>query len=223
MSASASAPRPRWRTSSLQVLPGEAQRAGRSQRRRKSTLVSLLTGLTRPDRRADPVRRAGRSFRVQPLAPAYAVACVYQSPRSSRPVVAENLFPQSPGRAHLWKALRARAQKLLETMGDRGRRRDRSAQADGRAAADRENRPGAVFRRPFIILDEPTAQLDGAGIRPADGWLAAMRSAGSPSCSSRTICRRSTRPARTVTVLRDAAHHQPHRSPTSATTHWSRR
>ncbi|ATL71768.1 multidrug ABC transporter ATP-binding protein [Nocardia terpenica] len=135
----------------------------------KSTLVSILTGLATPDE--GEVR-----FQGEP-APAPAdrdgwrsrVACVYQHstiiPELS---VAENLFVNRQGlggRVIRWRTLRARARELLDTW---------SVPVDVDTVARElsvEHRQLVEIARSlshgtrFIILDEPTAQLDGPAIK----------------------------------------------------------
>ncbi len=135
----------------------------------KSTLVSILTGLTAPDE--------GRvRFQGQP-APAPGdrdawrsrVACVYQHSTIIPDLsVAENLFINRQGqggRIIHWRNVKSRARELLETW---------SVPVDVNTPARElsvENRQLVEIARSlshgtrFIILDEPTAQLDGAAIK----------------------------------------------------------
>src|SRR3982074_1085320 len=107
---------------SLHVLPGECHGLVGRNGAGKSTLVSLLTGLTRPDRGS--VRLAG-----QP-APGLAdrgawlqrVACAYQPAVVVAPLtVAENVFLTRPtaGESQLvnWNAMRSRAHDLMLDWG----------------------------------------------------------------------------------------------------------
>jgi simple sugar transport system ATP-binding protein len=135
----------------------------------KSTLVSILTGLQNPDsgtvlfdgEPAPPIsdRDAWRSK----------VACVYQkSTIIPELTVAENLFLNrhalGPRRLISWSALRREATALLQTW---------SVDVDAnRTAADLtveqrqlvEIARALSFEARFIILDEPTAQLDSPAI-----------------------------------------------------------
>ncbi|WP_436535851.1 sugar ABC transporter ATP-binding protein [Actinoplanes sp. HUAS TT8] len=135
----------------------------------KSTLVSILTGLLAPDE--GTVTFAGRpaprpadrnAWRRQ-------VACVYQkSTIIPALTVAENLFLNryDRGRGGLiaWSTLRRRAAQLLATW---------SVDVDPQTLAGDlpveqrqfvEIARALSFGARFIILDEPTAQLDGAAI-----------------------------------------------------------
>jgi len=135
----------------------------------KSTLVSVLTGLQAPD-------EGVITFGGEP-APRLAdrdawrrrVACVYQkSTIIPELTVAENLFlnRHDHGRSGLisWKTVRGKARELLDTW---------SVDVDVRLPAgdlDVEQRQFVEIARAlsfgarFIILDEPTAQLDAAAI-----------------------------------------------------------
>ena len=135
----------------------------------KSTLVSILTGLQAADE--GEVRFGGEP--APPLTNRDAwqskVACVYQHSTIIPDLsVAENLFinRQAGGRRLIhWKALRRQARDILDAW---------SVPVDERAEAgdlDVEQRQMVEIARSlsygarFIILDEPTAKLDGAAIK----------------------------------------------------------
>jgi simple sugar transport system ATP-binding protein len=170
--------------------------------------VSILTGLLQPD--------SGRvEFGGEPSPPVYQrdawrskVACVYQRstviPALS---IAENLFlNRQPSRRAVigWRTLRSEAQRLVDEW-DIGV--DVADLADVLSVEQRqmvEIARALSFGTKFIILDEPTAQLDGRGIERLFDRLRALR-AGGISCLFIShhlaeifeICQ-------TVTVLRDA-------------------
>jgi simple sugar transport system ATP-binding protein len=149
----------------------------------KSTMVGILTGLHAPDEGA--VAFAGRP--APPLGDRAAwrllVACVYQKstiiPTLS---VAENLFlnrhARGPGRLIRWGALRREAARLLAEW---------SVDVDVRQPASAltveqrqfvEIARALSFGARFIILDEPTAQLDAAGINRLFERIRTLRAQG---------------------------------------------
>ncbi|MFI2710704.1 sugar ABC transporter ATP-binding protein [Micromonospora sp. NPDC018662] len=151
------------------VRPGETHALVGRNGAGKSTLVGILTGLQAPDDGA--VAFDGRP--APPLGDRDAwrqrVACVYQkSTIIPTLTVAENLFlnrhDRGPGGLIRWSRLRRAAEELLATW---------SVDVDVRQPASTlsveqrqfvEIARALSFGARFIILDEPTAQLDGAGI-----------------------------------------------------------
>jgi simple sugar transport system ATP-binding protein len=153
----------------LDVRPGECHGLVGRNGAGKSTLVSLLTGLSRPDRGS--VRLAGQpapglADRGAWLARA---ACVYQRSMVVPPLtVAENVFLNRPtsGNDSLvnWRAMRGRAHELMLDWG---------FDIDVDQAADRltvEQRQIVEIARALsigarlLILDEPTAALEKAAV-----------------------------------------------------------
>lgn len=135
----------------------------------KSTLVSVLTGLQAPDEGTvafggEPAPRLGDrdAWRRR-------VACVYQkSTIIPELTVAENLFlnrhDHGAGRLISWQATRRRAQDLLSTWSVDV---DPQSPAGDLSVEQRqfvEIARALSFGARFIILDEPTAQLDAAAI-----------------------------------------------------------
>ncbi|WP_086822162.1 sugar ABC transporter ATP-binding protein [Allokutzneria sp. NRRL B-24872] len=177
----------------------------------KSTLVSILTGLNRAD--------AGSvTFGGDP-APALAdrdawrrkVACVYQkSTIIPALTVAENLFinRQSLERRSLisWKSLRTKASEVLSSYG---------VDVDpARPAADLtveqrqlvEIARALSFGARFIILDEPTAQLDGPAIERLFERMRGLQDSGVTFLFISHHLQEIFEICQTVTVFRDARH-----------------
>jgi simple sugar transport system ATP-binding protein len=195
----------------LRVAPGESHALVGRNGAGKSTLVSILTGLQRPD--------AGQvSFDGQPAPPAsdptawrQHVACVYQKstviPTLS---VAENLYLNRQDLAGngwvSWSALRARAADLLETWGIDVDPRVDAGSLTVEQRQTLEIARALSFGARFIILDEPTAQLDGAGINRLFGRLRALREAGVAFLFISHHLQEIYEICQTVTVYRDARH-----------------
>jgi simple sugar transport system ATP-binding protein len=173
----------------------------------KSTLVSLLTGLQAPD--TGEVRFAGAP------APALGdregwrerVACVYQkSTIIPSLTVAENLFLNRQGRFISWRGLRERAYEALEEW---------SVDVDPQTlAADLEVEQRQLveiaralsFGARFVILDEPTAQLDGAAIARLFERIRALQAQGVTFLFISHHLQEVYELCDTVTVFRDARH-----------------
>src|SRR5215467_9140847 len=194
------------------VAPGEAHALVGRNGAGKSTMVSILTGLTRPDE--GQVR-----FDGQPAPPPgdrgawrRRVACVYQKstiiPTLS---VAENLYlnrQHTGGRfgAISWKRMHEGAGVLL---GSWGIDVDPRALAGDLAVEQRQTVEIAralSFGARFIILDEPTAQLDGAGINRLFDRLRGLQAAGVAFLFISHHLQEVYEICQTVTVYRDARH-----------------
>jgi simple sugar transport system ATP-binding protein len=193
---------------SLRVNQGEVHALVGRNGAGKSTLVSVLTGLLAPD--SGSVELGGEPS--PPLADREAwrrkVACVYQKstviPSLS---VAENLFLNRQGGGLIsWSALRRRAAELLGTW---------EVDVDVRLPARKlgvEQRQLVEIARAlshgsrFIILDEPTAQLDGNAIERLFARMRALRSAGVTFLFISHHLDEVYEVCDTVTVLRDARH-----------------
>jgi simple sugar transport system ATP-binding protein len=194
----------------LRVRPGESHALVGRNGAGKSTLVSILTGLQRPD--AGEVRFDGQPAPPvsEPAAWRRHVACVYQRstiiPTLS---VAENLYLNRQdlgGRGISWPALRKRAADLLDTWGI-----DVDPRADAGSLTVEQRQTCEIaralsFGARFIILDEPTAQLDGAGINRLFDRLRAMREAGVAFLFISHHLQEIYEICQTVTVYRDAKH-----------------
>ncbi|MEV0174144.1 sugar ABC transporter ATP-binding protein [Streptomyces sp. NPDC050803] len=153
----------------ITIRPGETHALVGRNGAGKSTLVSVLTGLHAADE--GTVTFGGRPAPRLSDRDAWRqrVACVYQkSTIIPTLTVAENLFlnrhDQGRGRLISWQATRRRAQDLLSTW---------SVDVDPQTPASElsveqrqfvEIARALSFGARFIILDEPTAQLDAAAI-----------------------------------------------------------
>ncbi|MEV5717595.1 sugar ABC transporter ATP-binding protein [Amycolatopsis mediterranei] len=194
----------------LTVLPGQTHALVGRNGAGKSTLVSVLTGLTEPD--AGTVRLDGEP------APALAdrdawrsrVACVYQRstiiPELS---VAENLFlnrQETRGGFVRWAALRRSATELLErwSVDVDVHRPARELSVEQRQFV--EIARALSFGARFVILDEPTAQLDGAAITRLFGHIAELQRQGVTFLFISHHLQEVYEICDTVTVYRDARH-----------------
>jgi simple sugar transport system ATP-binding protein len=194
----------------LTVLPGESHALVGRNGAGKSTLVAALTGLIAPD--------AGSiTFDGEP-APALAdragwrrrVACVYQhSTIIPDLTVAENLFiNRQPTERGLisWSRLKREAAELLA-------RWHVEASVDARAGdLGIEQRQLVEIARAlsygarFIILDEPTAQLDGNAIKRLFSRMRELQAQGITFLFISHHLQEVYEICQAVTVLRDARH-----------------
>ena len=191
----------------ITIAPGETHALVGRNGAGKSTLVSILTGLQRAD--------AGEvSFAGEP-APALSdrdgwrrlVACVYQkSTIIPTLTVAENLFLNRQGTFVNWRSLRRRAGDLLDGYGvdvD-------PARVAGELTVEQrqlvEIARALSFGARFIILDEPTAQLDAAAIERLFGRMRQLREGGVTFLFISHHLQEVYEVCQTVTVFRDARH-----------------
>ncbi|MFD5596599.1 sugar ABC transporter ATP-binding protein [Streptomyces griseorubiginosus] len=192
----------------LTVLPGESHALVGRNGAGKSTLVSVLTGLQAPDE--GTVRFDGEL--APPLADRDAwrakVACVYQKPTVvTELTVAENLFinRQPLKRGFIsWRALRAQAAELLDTWDVRV---DPDARTADLKVEDRqmvEIARALSFGARFIVLDEPTAQLDNREIERLFDRMRALQDSGVTFLFISHHLQEVYEVCQTVTVLRDA-------------------
>jgi len=193
---------------SLEVTGGQVHALVGRNGAGKSTLVSVLTGLVAPD--SGTVEFAGEP--APPLADREAwrgrVACVYQRstviPSLS---VAENLFLNRQGSGLIsWGSLRRKARELLDAW---------EVDVDVRVPAERlsvEHRQLVEIARAlshgsrFIVLDEPTAQLDGSAIERLFTRMRSLRESGVTFLFISHHLDEVYEVCDTVTVLRDARH-----------------
>ncbi|MEV1022826.1 sugar ABC transporter ATP-binding protein [Streptomyces sp. NPDC050264] len=175
----------------------------------KSTLVTVLTGLQAPDagtllfdgEPAPPLgdREAWRSK----------VACVYQKPTVVPELtVAENLFiNRQPGARRgffSWKKLHAEAAGLLDTWDIRVDPEARTAdlKVEDRQMVEIARALSGGAR--FIVLDEPTAQLDNREIERLFARMRALQDSGVTFLFISHHLQEVYEVCQTVTVLRDA-------------------
>ncbi|MCQ4212106.1 sugar ABC transporter ATP-binding protein [Streptomyces longispororuber] len=175
----------------------------------KSTLVTVLTGLQAPDAGSllfdgEPAPPLGdrEAWRAK-------VACVYQKPTVVPELtVAENLFinrqPDSRRGFFSWKKLRTEAEQLLHTW-------DIHVDPDARTADLKvEDRQMVEIARAlsggarFIVLDEPTAQLDNKEIERLFARMRALQDSGVTFLFISHHLQEVYEVCQTVTVLRDA-------------------
>jgi simple sugar transport system ATP-binding protein len=193
----------------LTVLPGESHALVGRNGAGKSTLVNILTGLQAPDE--GTVRFDGEP------APALAdrdawrrkVACVYQRPTVVPELtVAENLFinRQPTGRGGLisWRRLRAEAAEVLDTWDVHVDPEARTADLQVEDRQMVEIARALSFGARFIVLDEPTAQLDNREIERLFTRMRALQESGVTFLFISHHLQEVYEVCQTVTVLRDA-------------------
>ncbi|MEU3984192.1 sugar ABC transporter ATP-binding protein [Streptomyces sp. NPDC026672] len=192
----------------LTVLPGESHALVGRNGAGKSTLVNVLTGLQAPD-------EGTVSFDGEP-APALAdrdawrskVACVYQKPTVVPELtVAENLFiNRQPLRRGLitWRRLRSEAAELLDTWDVRVDPEARTADLKVEDRQMVEIARSLSFGARFIILDEPTAQLDNREIERLFARMRSLQESGVTFLFISHHLQEVYEVCQTVTVLRDA-------------------
>lgn len=174
----------------------------------KSTLVSILTGLQAAD--SGEVAFFGRPAPALSDREAWRrnVACVYQRSTIMPALsVAENLFVNRQGNGLIsWPRLRRQARELLEPFGVDV---DVTTLASNLTVEQRQlveiARAMSVGAR-FIILDEPTAQLDGPAIERLFERLRALQDNGITFLFISHHLAEIYEVCQTVTVFRDARH-----------------
>ena len=194
----------------IRVVPGESHALVGRNGAGKSTLVGILTGLRVPD--TGEIRFSGE--RAPPVADREAwrqrVACVYQhSTIIPDLTVAENLFVnRQPTQRGLisWNAVRRQARELLErwnvSVSENMRAGDLRVEARQLVEIARALSYGARF----IILDEPTAQLDGEEIKRLFVRMRELQAQGVTFLFISHHLQEVYEICQAVTVLRDARH-----------------
>ncbi|MFJ9815166.1 sugar ABC transporter ATP-binding protein [Streptomyces sp. NPDC101151] len=192
----------------LTVLPGESHALVGRNGAGKSTLVNILTGLQAPDE--GTVRFDGEP--APPLADRDAwrrrVACVYQHPTVVPELtVAENLFinrqPRHRGLIS-WRRLRSEAADLLHTWDVHVDPEARTADLKVEDRQMVEIARALSFGARFIVLDEPTAQLDNREIERLFGRMRGLQDSGVTFLFISHHLQEVYEVCQTVTVLRDA-------------------
>ncbi|MFK0104293.1 sugar ABC transporter ATP-binding protein [Streptomyces sp. NPDC091217] len=192
----------------LTVLPGESHALVGRNGAGKSTLVNVLTGLQAPDE--GRVRFDGEP--APPLADRDAwrrkVACVYQKPTVVPELtVAENLFiNRQPLHRGLisWRRLRKEAAALLDTWDVHVDPEARTADLKVEDRQMVEIARALSFGARFIVLDEPTAQLDNREIERLFSRMRALQDSGVTFLFISHHLQEVYEVCQTVTVLRDA-------------------
>ena len=192
----------------LTVLPGESHALVGRNGAGKSTLVRILTGLQASDE--GTVRFDGEP--APPLADRDAwrrkVACVYQHPTVVPELtVAENLFiNRQPLRRGFisWRRLRAEAADLLATWDVHVDPEVRTADLKVEDRQMVEIARALSFGARFIILDEPTAQLDNREIERLFTRMRTLQDSGVTFLFISHHLQEVYEVCQTVTVLRDA-------------------
>ncbi|HWA80552.1 MAG TPA: sugar ABC transporter ATP-binding protein [Acetobacteraceae bacterium] len=196
------------RNVSISIRAGESRALVGRNGAGKSTLVALLTGLIAPD--SGEVRLAGapapgladrRAWRER-------VACVFQrSTLVPTLTVAENLFlnaqPTLGGFWVRWPALRQRAEAVLEEW---GLEIDVTEEAERLTVEQRqivEIARALLQGNRFMILDEPTAELEGRAVGRLFDRVRRLQDGGVTFLYISHHLEEIYEVCRTVTVLRD--------------------
>jgi simple sugar transport system ATP-binding protein len=194
----------------IRVMPGESHALVGRNGAGKSTLVGILTGLREPD--SGEVRFSGEP--APPVSDREAwrqrVACVYQhSTIIPDLTVAENLLVnRQPTRHGLisWNAVRRQARNILDhwnvAVSEDMRAGDLKVEARQLVEIARALSYGARF----IILDEPTAQLDGDEIKRLFIRMRELQAQGVTFLFISHHLQEVYEICQAVTVLRDARH-----------------
>ncbi|MCW8097004.1 sugar ABC transporter ATP-binding protein [Streptomyces tauricus] len=175
----------------------------------KSTLVTVLTGLQAPDEGTVRFDGAPAPALTDRDAWRRKVACVYQKPTVVPELtVAENLFinrqPQGRGGFISWRRLRSEAAEVLDTWDVRVDPEARTADLKVEDRQMVEIARALSFGARFIVLDEPTAQLDNREIERLFTRMRALQESGVTFLFISHHLQEVYEVCQTVTVLRDA-------------------
>lgn len=194
----------------IRVMHGESHAVVGRNGAGKSTLVGVLTGLVAPD--AGEVKFSGMASPSisDRMAWRRHVACVYQHSTIVPDLsVAENLFigdlPRRDGFIS-WKLVRRKAQSVLEQWGIEVSCDQRAGDLDIEARQMVEIARSLSAGTRFIILDEPTAQLDGDEISRLFKKIQTLQEAGVTFLFISHHLQEIYEICQTVTVMRDARH-----------------
>ena len=194
----------------IRVMPGESHALVGRNGAGKSTLVGILTGLRAPD--TGEVRFAGQP--APPVADREGwrqhVACVYQhSTIIPDLTVGENLFinhqPQKSGIIN-WSTLERRAQEVLDRWNVNVPQDMRAGDLKVEERQLVEIARALSYGARFIILDEPTAQLDGDEIKRLFTRIRELQAQGVTFLFISHHLQEVYEICQQVTVLRDARH-----------------
>jgi simple sugar transport system ATP-binding protein len=194
----------------IRVMSGESHALVGRNGAGKSTLVGILTGLRAPD--TGEVRFGGQP--APPVADREAwrqhVACVYQhSTIIPDLTVGENLFiNHQPTRRGLisWSALRQQAQDVLDRWNVNVPQDMRAGDLKVEERQLVEIARALSYGARFIILDEPTAQLDGDEIKRLFVRIRELQAQGVTFLFISHHLQEVYEICQQVTVLRDARH-----------------
>ncbi|NUR60591.1 MAG: sugar ABC transporter ATP-binding protein [Catenulispora sp.] len=198
------------RAAHITVEPGQTHALVGRNGAGKSTLVSVLTGLQAPDEGeiafggAPAPRLADRdAWRRQ-------VVCVYQkSTIIAQLTVAENLFLNRHARSRgliAWRTLRRQAADLLAAWSVDVTADTVAAELSVEQRQFVEIARALSFGARFVILDEPTAQLDGAAISRLFERIRELQQQGVTFLFISHHLEEIYEICDTVTVFRDAQH-----------------
>ncbi|MFJ9120203.1 sugar ABC transporter ATP-binding protein [Streptomyces sp. NPDC102394] len=195
----------------ITIRPGETHALVGRNGAGKSTLVSVLTGLHAPDE-GTVTFGGGPAPRLSDRdAWRQRVACVYQkSTIIPTLTVAENLFlnrhHHGRGRLISWTGVRRRAQELLSTWSVEVDPQSPAAELSVEQRQFVEIARALSFGARFIILDEPTAQLDAAAINRLFDRIRDLQRQGVTFLFISHHLQEVYEICDMVTVFRDAAH-----------------